>query len=315
MECEEDSLSVNVSLIGLCWADVLGDALKQRLRCHPAGRAPLCLHSLAQGRSQLADALALLAKEAAALRPVDLLPACMPPPRPLQLALPLASEADAEPAEPAEAGPPRRFRRNPLAVVLRAPTAEEAEESGGSEEGDGSDDDEDSDADSETRGESEGGGAGEEGAEGEAGERSGRAPSRLGRAIGRAELLTSGEALLVDGVDQAAVATWEGAGDPRAYVLHAQFGGEELASLLRVEVLAPPPLWPLLEWCRAAPATFSEEEARAAAGAGVGPATVAAALDALERLGFCNRLKQKRARAAGGGSSAARRARASGRVE
>ena len=45
VECDEDSLSINVSLMGTTWADHVADALRQRLLTHAAARAPVCMAS------------------------------------------------------------------------------------------------------------------------------------------------------------------------------------------------------------------------------------------------------------------------------
>jgi hypothetical protein len=39
-----DSVSINISLMGTCWADLIVDALRQRLLAHGDARAPLCMH-------------------------------------------------------------------------------------------------------------------------------------------------------------------------------------------------------------------------------------------------------------------------------
>lgn len=332
VECEENSLSINVSLMGLSWADLVGDALKQRLRTHDAARRTVCFHSLADGRAQLAEVLALLAAEAAALKPHDLLPRCMPLPRALRVALPLlggTAGGAATSASPNASLRSRRFRRNPLAVLLLLPPEGEdeededkdegedgEEEEEGGEAGEGEDDEEGEGGGGE-EGEGEGGEEGECGGEEKEGEDGGEdgagaerkagmerqsgaaSPRRLWRE--RLERLASGTDLLVDGVSRGALASWsrghgggEAEAQPATYALHAQFGNNEYASLLRVELLAPAPLWPLLEWCRtAAPPVFSLRQALEAAGRAVNLATVEAALALLVHNGFCARLKAR----------------------
>jgi hypothetical protein len=87
----------------------------------------------------------------------------------------------------------------------------------------------------------------------------------------------------------------EADGPPVTYALHSQFGSDDFASLLRVEILTPPPLVRFLEWCRTcAPQTFGKSEALDAAGHGVGVETVAAALDLLEHHGWCGRVEHSK---------------------
>ena len=64
VEClEEDSLSINVSLMGSTWADLIADSLRQRLLCHSEARSPICMKSIANGRAQLGNLLELAATE------------------------------------------------------------------------------------------------------------------------------------------------------------------------------------------------------------------------------------------------------------
>jgi hypothetical protein len=154
---------------------------------------------------------------------------------------------------------------------------------------------------------------------------------RTSRAIASQERLTTVSDLFMDGVHELAVASWvgggqsggeattgvaagggfseeegadgsmqdetegerEGDGQPVTFALHAQFGGDDFASLLRVEVLAPPPLLRLMEWCRvSAPPTFRKSEALDAAGHGVSVEAVAAALAVLEHNGWCSAVQR-----------------------
>ena len=82
------------------------------------------------------------------------------------------------------------------------------------------------------------------------------------------------------------------------YAIHSHFSGDEMASLLRVEILVPPAAAPLLEWCRRAPRRFSARKAwrgaqDLAASRGEGSRLrfehAAAVLAALEEHGFCRR--------------------------
>lgn len=356
VECEEDSLSINVSLMGMSWADMIGGAVAQRLRAHAAARQPVAFHSLAEGRAQLAEALAILRDEAAALTPADLLPACMPLPRAVRVALPLIHERGTDVGWLRE---DTLYRRNPLAVLLRLPRANESD--GESNDGDVDDADpgasdkegaEDSENESDGSNTSEGNGdSGGTSSLLKAGEATVRRPSsraaahgELCAAIASLEVLTSTSELLTDGVDELAIESWNGEAadraegseasgvslgeehrasdddpdasspddeedmeaelEPISYALHAQFGGDDYASLLRVEIVAPPPLARFLDWCRAAPDQFRKSEALEAAGHDVTVGTVAAAMARLEHVGFCrpcsdepakHRTKKKRA--------------------
>ena len=57
--CTSDSISVNISLMASCWADLIADALRQRLLCHTPARAPACMESVIDGRRQLKGLLDL----------------------------------------------------------------------------------------------------------------------------------------------------------------------------------------------------------------------------------------------------------------
>jgi len=313
VECEEDSLSINVSLMGLSWADVVGGAITQRLKAHAAARRAICFHSVRDGRAQLEETLAILRAEAAAMAPHDLLPACMPLPRALRVALPLLHERGSDVDWLRE---DTRYRRNPLAVLLLLPAVGWGEESDEEEEDSGEEEGvEESDAECSEAGSEEGEEEEEAGGLASAARR-----ASLSRAIASLEHLTSASDLLVDGMDPAVLASWnegsagEASGEegeeeeseeeevepsePATYALHAQFGGDDYASLLRVELVAPPPLWRFLDWCRtAAPPTFSKSEALEAAGHDVSVETVAAALGVLQHHGFCNAIQPKPPRA------------------
>ena len=320
VECVEDSLSINISLMGQAWADLVADAVRQRLLTHTAGRAPICMRSVADGRRQLAGLLALASNELASLAPADLLPEALALPRRARVALassaslpppplpppPLSSSSSSSSSsniavgEAAEAvveeggghgparGRPRRvrrgtcFRRSPLAVLIRAdgPASdssedESADESEGEAEGEGGEEEEE---------EEEGVAAEEEAADGAAVAR--RAVLRT--RCGSREMLASPSDLFVDG----------GIGEVQSlcYVIHSHFGGEDYASQLRVELMAPPAVVPLLEWCRAAPRRFTARQAwRGARHNGAPDLTfplAAETLLALERNGFCRRARK-----------------------
>ena len=75
----------------------------------------------------------------------------------------------------------------------------------------------------------------------------------------RRETLTTAATLLLD------VGAVEAGGPHHRYAIHSHFGGEGLASLLRVEMRVPPAAVPLLEWCRSAPRRFTARRAWRAA--------------------------------------------------
>ena len=72
--------------------------------------------------------------------------------------------------------------------------------------------------------------------------------------------------------------------------MHGLFGGEEYASALRVELLTPPDAIALMEWLRAAPASFSARDALRAAR--LPWAAVQALSLALERNGYVRRVRR-----------------------
>ena len=132
VESEEDSVSMNVSLMGLLWADLVADAVRQRLLSYPAARAPVCMRSVADGRRQLRDLLAIARQEVQQLSPAFLLPRAAALPRVARRPLPPAADG-ARAARAVRSG--TRFERNPLAVVvrLRDEEGEEGEEGEGGE--------------------------------------------------------------------------------------------------------------------------------------------------------------------------------------
>ena len=292
VESEEDSVSMNVSLMGLLWADLVADAVRQRLLSYPAARAPVCMRSVADGRRQLRDLLAIARQEVQQLSPAFLLPRAAALPRVARRPLPPAADG-ARAARAVRSG--TRFERNPLAVVvrLRDEEGEEGEEGEGGEEGE----------------EGEGGEEGEEGEDmGEGSATAGLAAARCGGG-GR---LCASEDLFIDlgcgdGADGGSGIGGDGdggsgSGGSARYALHSHFGNEELGSMLRVELITPAQLVPLLEWCRAAPRRFTAAQAwRAAQGGGGGGVVVdgavaelpfamlASVLGVLEWHGFCMR--------------------------
>ena len=298
VECDEDSLSINVSLMGTTWADHVADALRQRLLTHAAARAPVCMASVADGRRQLRDVLKVASRELAALAPADLLPQALALPRVERLALPGRAEA-ADAAEATTLRRGARFKRNPLAVLLRLPDHDdnsddedddegeegEAEGGGGEAAADGSEGEEESVGDSSTRRWSEEGidpdtEDGQEEDEEEAVE----AAETLGERTrcGGGERLASADDLFMR-------CRRERRGDV-TYAVHGLFGGEEYASALRVELLTPPDAVALMEWLRAAPASFSARDALRAAR--LPWAAVQETLLALERNGYVRRVRR-----------------------
>lgn len=47
VECEDDSISINISLVGSTWADVIADSVRQLLWHQEATRALVCVRSTA----------------------------------------------------------------------------------------------------------------------------------------------------------------------------------------------------------------------------------------------------------------------------
>jgi hypothetical protein len=333
VECTSDvSLSVNISLMAASWADLVADALRQRLLCHPPARAFGCMRSVADGRRQLSEILDVAQLELARLTPRDLLPDAAALPRVVSLTLPCGGGEGEDAASGEGEGEGQgqgqgqgqgegegvgvgesvgegvrvrrgrvrqqtRFRRNPLCVLLRAAGPEGADEESDPEDGmesmEGSEEDE-SGGDSDSTGMDEGTEGGEQG-------------RGLGGARQRATRCGGGERLAC-AADLFLEQQDKGSNVARArFVLHSQFGSEDLQSLLRVEMRTPAPLVPLLEWLCAAPRNFRAKHAwRAAQRASISssrgassraePAlpfeTVAAVLRVLERNGFCSRRKK-----------------------
>ncbi len=276
--------------------------MRQRLLCHAAARAPLCLRSIPDGRRQLREVLRLATAELRQLSPACLLPHAAALPRVARRPLPpAAGDGAAVPAAAAAAGgravrKGTAFVRNPLAVMVRlGPDEEEGEE--GEEEDD------------------EGEGEEEEEEEEEQQQQEHEAAARAARCGGGGRLCAA-EDLFVDlgtappppheveqpgrsaGRPGGGGGAGAGGGEGAArYALHSHFGGEELGSLLRVELSTPARLVPLLEWCRAAPRRFTAAQAwRAAAEADAQLpfSEVAAVLGVLEWHGFCVRVLKAR---------------------
>ena len=296
VECDEDSVSINVSLMGALWADVVADALRQRLLCHAAARAPVCMRSVADGRRQLASVLALAQRELEALPPACLLPGAIALPRVARRPLPpTEADADADVGGQAVPGVTRgvravqggtRFARSPLAVVVRLADQEE------------DDDEDDDEEDADDEGEDEGNAhsaeeAGDEEEEAMDSEGVGEAARGGAARCGGGGRLVSSSDLMLD----LGRGDLDGGSGAR-YALHSHFGGEELGSMLRVELCVSARLVPLLEWCRAAPARFSARQALHAARAGAANPAPSAdevyrTLGVLEWHGFCVRDKKR----------------------
>ena len=291
VECDADSISINISLMGASYADLIVDAVRQRLRCHPSARAPICFRSITDGRRQLSRLLSLTQDELSALTPQILLPAALSLPRVVRLRLPPPADTAAFTVD----GPAVRrgtlFRRSPLAVLLRLPERQEVEAA-----------DEDDEEESDNEDEESEGGQGELEEDEDDVAASEELP-RLATRCGGGERLAATSDLFIDGCDAVGTSrASEGGGAQRpggvTYVLHSHFGGEEMHSLLRVELLTSAELVPLMQWCAAAPQTFTAGQAwRGAAEAmGVAFGTVASVLIALEHNGFCVRAPKRKGR-------------------
>jgi len=50
VECEQDSISINISLVGNTWADVIADSVRQLLWQQEATRALVCVRSSSHPR-------------------------------------------------------------------------------------------------------------------------------------------------------------------------------------------------------------------------------------------------------------------------
>ena len=163
----------------------------------------------------------------------------------------------------------------------------EEEEDDQEEDGDDEEDDDDEEEGEESNGPSRGG--------------------EFGTRCTAGETLVSSADLMLDASGGSRPSAAYGSGDPSAtvYALHSHTttSGDELTSLLRIELLTPRYLLPLMEWCRtAAPSKFSAKKAwRAAGGAGaldrpLGEVPsfedVAAVLSVLEWNGWCNRYRR-----------------------
>ena len=262
----DDSLSINISLMASNLADLIADALRQRLLCHADARAPLCISSIADGRRQLERVLATLPGIVNQLTPEQILPCALALPRIVRLPLPPTHRFGRRRVTESS-----RFSRNPLAVLVRT-SERAAEESGESGESGDNDDDEGEEGDLDGEGE------GSDGSDCEGG----------GALVQQSDLFLDG-----------------GSGEPGAvqYVLHSHFGREDYASLIRVELPTPPALQALLEWCRTvsptvddggAPVIFTARRVMRSGGAGLPFETVGAVLDALEHFGYLCRYRPSR---------------------
>ena len=291
VKCEEDSLSINISLMGLTWADLFMDALKQRVLTHASARAPVCMRSIAHGRRQLNELLQKVEQELVRLQPADILPQALALPRTMRVVLPgtLAEGIDPPTESSATNGARRpglqrpvrrwsRFRRNSLAVLLLL-----GEGMGDADESDDSDSEGAAAEEEEEEEEEEMDDDDEEDASVAA------VPREMRTRCSQQETLSSMGDLFVGG--------GKGEANYMRYVIHSHFGGDDLASLLRVELRTPPTVAPLLEWCRTAPNRFSARQAWRGAQSKGAPALpfelAAVALGALERHGFCRRVPKK----------------------
>ena len=307
VECTSDSVSINVSLMGASWAEHVAEALKQRLLCHASARAPVCMVSVDDGRAQLARIMRVASEELARLTPSVLLPAGLGLPRVARLRVPPPLELRARYGIGAGTKPIRRgsrFRRSPLAVLLRLPEGAD---------GDASDDDDDDDDDDEEEEEEEEADCSEGDDDDDGGEGRAADDSATPNAQRRSKTRCGGDDRLISASDlllNAADGTPPGGERSAIYVLRSHLSGEDLSSLLRIELLAPPELEPLLEWCCVAPPAFSAARAWRAAGRGQAWGAsfddLVAVLAVLEHYGFVVRAppKKKGARKASASASA-----------
>jgi len=330
VECEEDSISINVSIMGQTWADLIAEAVRQRLLAHPESRAPICMGSITHGREQARCLLRLARRELAALTAPDLLPRALALPRIEHLTLPTASET-ANGVRLAT-----KYRRNPLAVLFRLHSHragdddEDDEEDLSSEEEQSNVEEEQTFEEEEQSGEedlsecaqSDEAGGDEDTMHDEA-NNDARSPSirarglkrkktrdarasaaadahasRLRTRCGDNERLVAASCLFPDGSKRCA----EG---HVPFVVHVSFGSEDLGSLLRVQLDTPAPLVPMLEWLGSAPTNFSAGDAWRAINEANGGSEVngrvdfplvAAVLSILEDNGFCRRRRKQSVR-------------------
>ena len=83
VECTEDSLSMNISLLGLSWADHIADAARHAMWRHAPMRAPVVVRPSTYGKAR-ADAeqrLAAARRQLDGLRGEDIMPPCLLLPR------------------------------------------------------------------------------------------------------------------------------------------------------------------------------------------------------------------------------------------
>ena len=293
VECLEDSVSINISLMGASWADLVADAVRQRLLCHAAARAPICMRSLSDGRSQLDAILGVLRAEVDSLVPAVLLPAGLALPRVARVRLPPPLTTDEDDERPVI----RRatvFQRSPLAVLLRLPeqTIGEEEEEEEEEEEMGRDGDDEQQMQSVAAIGSK--------VDRMANEVAGTSrAARLATRCGGEERLVAASDLFLDGCDGSGAGghddSAEGGdganvkqGDFATYGMHSHFGGEELHSMLRVEFVVAQPHVPLMEYFMSAPQSFTAAQAWRALPENeeVPFSVVAATMRVLERYGY-----------------------------
>jgi len=291
-----DSVSINISLMGTCWADLIVDALRQRLLAHGDARAPLCMHSMSDGRRQLGPLLSLAQAELHALSPALLLPEGLGLPRTVRMRLPpssaiglsdgLSSDGTAHPTTIKRG---TRFARSPLAVLIRLPETAPGASNDDEEDDDEEEEDEEEDEEEEEEEEEEEGKEAKGADKGKGGEYEGEGVRRgkggglgMGRGGGYEEGEDGAEASLgsqekgggrllptrcggherLTGASDLFVDTCAAASASDAiFVVHSHFGHEELGSLLRLELCTPVALVPLMEWLRTAPSNFSARQA------------------------------------------------------
>ena len=83
VECTEDSLSMNISLIGLSWADHIADATRHAMWRHSSLRAPVLVRpsNYSQARADAEQRLGAARRQLAGLTGEDVMPPCLLLPR------------------------------------------------------------------------------------------------------------------------------------------------------------------------------------------------------------------------------------------
>eukprot|EP00761_Pharyngomonas_kirbyi_P011226 gb/GECH01011251.1/.p1 GENE.gb/GECH01011251.1/~~gb/GECH01011251.1/.p1 ORF type:complete len:972 (+),score=284.83 gb/GECH01011251.1/:1-2916(+) len=112
VECTEDSVSINLSLVGTTWADLLADSMRQCLWKTEEGRSMICMNDAQDGQRQVEKALQVLRKSANSLQPQSILPHNLYIPRDLVVDLDNSSDAKTTVNQDS------KFYLNPLCVLI-----------------------------------------------------------------------------------------------------------------------------------------------------------------------------------------------------